>query len=116
MIKPLGASRSKLLNLLELSSKVKTVDLSSIDDDHEREGQLMADSIVAWLDDEWIPQQVHVDIADFAKTRSLQFSAITQPLRTGRHLPSRQRLHETVSRRFQIGPIAVGLPQVLLQC
>merc|ERR1712241_631207 len=46
---------------------IQIVDLSSIDDDHEKEGQKMADSIVAWLDDEWIPQQVHVDMAESAK-------------------------------------------------
>ena len=46
---------------------IQTVDLGSIDDDHEKEGQLMADSITAWLDAEWIPQQVHIDMAECAK-------------------------------------------------
>lgn len=46
---------------------IQTVDLSGIEDDHEKEGQLMADSIVAWLDSEWLPQQVHIDMAQCAK-------------------------------------------------
>lgn len=46
---------------------VQTVDLESIDDNHETEGQRMAESIIAWLDAEWIPQQVHIDIAESAK-------------------------------------------------
>ena len=51
---------------------IQTVDLGSIDDDHEKEGQLMADSIIAWLDAEWIPQQVHIDIAESAKRSYVQ--------------------------------------------
>jgi hypothetical protein len=51
---------------------IQTVDLSSIDDDHEKEGQLMADSVTAWLDAEWIPQQVHIDMAGSAKKSYIQ--------------------------------------------
>lgn len=51
---------------------IQTVDLRGIDDDHEKEGQLMADSIVAWLDAEWMPQQVHIDMADSAKRSYVQ--------------------------------------------
>ena len=46
---------------------IQTVDLGSMDNDHEKEGQLMADSVIAWLDAEWIPQQVHIDMAESAK-------------------------------------------------
>jgi len=46
---------------------VQTIDLTTIDDDHEKEGQLMADSIIAWLDAEWVPQQVHIEMAECAK-------------------------------------------------
>ena len=46
---------------------IQTVDLRGIEDDHEKEGQFMANSIIAWLDAEWMPQQVHIDMADCAK-------------------------------------------------
>jgi len=55
-----------------MGNGVQTVDLGSIDDDHENEGKLMADSIIAWLDSEWIPQQVHIDIAESAKRSYIQ--------------------------------------------
>mmetsp|Transcript_5490 Transcript_5490/g.11333 ORF Transcript_5490/g.11333 Transcript_5490/m.11333 type:complete len:178 (+) Transcript_5490:175-708(+) len=51
---------------------IQTVDLGSMEDDHEKEGQLMADSIVAWLDVEWMPQQVHIDMAECAKNSYIQ--------------------------------------------
>eukprot|EP00537_Pseudo-nitzschia_pungens_P013999 CAMPEP_0172385962 /NCGR_PEP_ID=MMETSP1061-20121228/3570_1 /TAXON_ID=37318 /ORGANISM="Pseudo-nitzschia pungens, Strain cf. pungens" /LENGTH=186 /DNA_ID=CAMNT_0013115173 /DNA_START=97 /DNA_END=657 /DNA_ORIENTATION=+ len=49
------------------SNGVQSVDLQALGSDHETEGQLMADSIVRWLDAEWLPQQVHIDMADSAK-------------------------------------------------
>ena len=54
------------------SGGVQTVDLSAaggkLSDDHDAEGQLMANSVIAWLDSEWIPQEVHVKMAESAKT------------------------------------------------
>ena len=54
------------------SNGIEIVDLASMNDNHEKEGQLMADSIVAWLDAEWIPQQVHIDMAESAKKSYIQ--------------------------------------------
>ena len=54
------------------SNGIQIVDLRSMDDDHEKEGQLMANSIIAWLDAEWIPQQVHIDMAESAKRSYIQ--------------------------------------------
>ena len=54
------------------SNGIQIVDLASMDDDHEKEGQLMANSIIAWLDAEWIPQQVHIEIAESAKRSYVQ--------------------------------------------
>lgn len=51
---------------------VQTIDLEKMDDDHEKEGQLMAESIVRWLDIEWMPQQVHIDMAESAKRSYVQ--------------------------------------------
>ena len=52
-------------------SIIKTIDLSEGAlggvQDHEEEGKKLADSIVRWLDAEWIPQQVHIDMAESAK-------------------------------------------------
>lgn len=36
-------------------------------DDHEAEGERMAKSIALWLDDEWLPQEVHVQMGASAK-------------------------------------------------
>lgn len=45
---------------------VETVSLESLEN-HEEEGTLMAESITKWLDDEWIPQDVHIRMAESAK-------------------------------------------------
>lgn len=45
---------------------VETVSLKTLVN-HEEEGTLMAESIVRWLDDEWMPQEVHVRMAESAK-------------------------------------------------
>ena len=45
---------------------VQTVSLESLEN-HEQEGTLMAESITKWLDDEWIPQEVHIRMAESAK-------------------------------------------------
>lgn len=47
-------------------AEVEVVTLEALDD-HEAEGTKMAKSITAWLDAEWMPQQVHVEMAESAK-------------------------------------------------
>ena len=54
------------------SNGVQIVDLGNMGDDHEKEGQLMAESVIAWLDAEWIPQQVHIDMGESAKVSYIQ--------------------------------------------
>jgi hypothetical protein len=46
---------------------VETISLKALEN-HEVEGKLLAESIVRWLDDEWMTQDVHVRMADSAKT------------------------------------------------
>lgn len=48
------------------SSEVRSVSLEALED-HESEGMKMAASIVAWLDAEWMEQEVHVQMAESAK-------------------------------------------------
>jgi hypothetical protein len=35
--------------------------------DHEKDGTLLAESIARWLDQEWIPQEVHIKMGESAK-------------------------------------------------
>ncbi len=63
----LRTETSSTLHADTTGNGITTVDLGGMEDDHEKEGQLMADSIVAWLDFEWMPQQVHIDMAECAK-------------------------------------------------
>jgi hypothetical protein len=48
---------------------VQTIDLgdSNLSDNHEEEGQLLAESIQKWLDFEWYPQEVHLKMGESAK-------------------------------------------------
>uniref|UniRef100_A0A7S1UWE5 Uncharacterized protein n=1 Tax=Grammatophora oceanica TaxID=210454 RepID=A0A7S1UWE5_9STRA len=46
---------------------VQTISLDSLTDDHEAEGTRLSESIVKWLDAEWIPQDVHVKMGESAK-------------------------------------------------
>ena len=39
---------------------IQMVSLKSLGDDHEAVGESMANSLAAWLDDEWMPQEVHI--------------------------------------------------------
>ena len=39
---------------------VEMVSLASLGDDHEAVGESIAKSLADWLDDEWMPQEVHV--------------------------------------------------------
>eukprot|EP00339_Tiarina_fusa_P024339 CAMPEP_0117003154 /NCGR_PEP_ID=MMETSP0472-20121206/4560_1 /TAXON_ID=693140 ORGANISM="Tiarina fusus, Strain LIS" /NCGR_SAMPLE_ID=MMETSP0472 /ASSEMBLY_ACC=CAM_ASM_000603 /LENGTH=156 /DNA_ID=CAMNT_0004703691 /DNA_START=95 /DNA_END=565 /DNA_ORIENTATION=- len=45
---------------------VETVSLASLSN-HEEDGTKVAESVTKWLDQEWIPQQVHIDMAESAK-------------------------------------------------
>jgi hypothetical protein len=51
---------------LTMSSEVRSVSLEDLED-HDEEGARMAKSITAWLDAEWMPQEVHVQMAESAK-------------------------------------------------
>lgn len=46
---------------------VSSMSLEHLDPDHEVEGTRIAASIVKWLDTEWMPQTVHVEMAESAK-------------------------------------------------
>jgi len=46
---------------------VEAVSLASLGEDHEAVGQAMADSVAAWLDEEWMPQEVHVKMGTSVK-------------------------------------------------
>lgn len=50
----------------EESSNVELISLESLTD-HEKEGQLMAESIARWLDAEWMPQKIHAEMGQSAK-------------------------------------------------
>ena len=39
---------------------IQMVSLESLGDDHEAVGESMAKSLAVWLDDEWMPQEVHI--------------------------------------------------------
>ena len=54
-----------------MSNKIESVSLESLQD-HQVEGTLMAKSIAAWLDAEWMPQEVHVQMAESAKQSYIQ--------------------------------------------
>mmetsp|Transcript_21797 Transcript_21797/g.47593 ORF Transcript_21797/g.47593 Transcript_21797/m.47593 type:complete len:181 (-) Transcript_21797:154-696(-) len=61
----MGHRSSDILQL----NMVEQIDLqAAINDDHEAEGERMAASITGWLDVEWYPQSVHVDMAQSAKS------------------------------------------------
>mmetsp|Transcript_34105 Transcript_34105/g.81627 ORF Transcript_34105/g.81627 Transcript_34105/m.81627 type:complete len:165 (-) Transcript_34105:306-800(-) len=49
------------------SSGVQLVSLEGLGDDHETVGESMATSLASWLDDEWIPQDVHMKMGNRAK-------------------------------------------------
>lgn len=73
---PIRSSTGKesIIMFSDASSSSSSVGVQSIDlaggnmnDNHEEEGQWMANSIIAWLDSEWIPQEVHIQMANSAK-------------------------------------------------
>ena len=46
---------------------IEALTLESLDDNHERVGTELAGSVQRWLDAEWMPQQVHVDLGEAVK-------------------------------------------------
>mmetsp|Transcript_60294 Transcript_60294/g.89427 ORF Transcript_60294/g.89427 Transcript_60294/m.89427 type:complete len:138 (-) Transcript_60294:244-657(-) len=52
---------------LDSDGERKAMSLRGLDEDHEAEGTKMATSISTWLDAEWMPQEVHVQMAESAK-------------------------------------------------
>lgn len=62
-----GLSTSETSHDSSLQAKlVQTVSLESLEN-HEQEGTFLAESIRKWLDDEWIPQEVHIKMAESAQ-------------------------------------------------
>mmetsp|Transcript_13287 Transcript_13287/g.20708 ORF Transcript_13287/g.20708 Transcript_13287/m.20708 type:complete len:152 (+) Transcript_13287:75-530(+) len=58
--------RNRITSSSSMLNAIEVVSLESLEN-HEEDGTAMAASIVAWLDDEWIPQEVHVRLAESAK-------------------------------------------------
>ena len=50
---------------------IETVTLTELTD-HEAEGTMLAESIARWLDQEWIPQEVHIKMGESAKASYIQ--------------------------------------------
>mmetsp|Transcript_31100 Transcript_31100/g.48673 ORF Transcript_31100/g.48673 Transcript_31100/m.48673 type:complete len:182 (-) Transcript_31100:31-576(-) len=44
----------------EETNGVQLISLEALGDDHETVGDNMGKSLAAWLDDEWMPQEIHV--------------------------------------------------------
>jgi hypothetical protein len=59
---------------VESKGGIQTIDLSTglLDSNHDVVGQELADSIVRWLDSEWMPQEVHIRMAMSAKNSYVQ--------------------------------------------
>ncbi|KAL7463657.1 hypothetical protein ACHAXS_004018 [Conticribra weissflogii] len=51
---------------------VQEASLAGLGDDHETVGESMAKSIALWLDDEWMPQEVHVRMGASVKATYIQ--------------------------------------------
>ena len=66
VIQPLSASNIKS----SITTQLNAIEVPSLDiltDDHEKEGARLAKSIAGWLDDEWLPQEIHVQMGESAK-------------------------------------------------
>lgn len=48
------------LHAEETSNGVQLISLEALGDDHETVGDNMGKSLAAWLDEEWLPQEIHV--------------------------------------------------------
>lgn len=49
------------------NSNVESISLDALSDNHEEEGALMALSVAKWLDAEWMPQEIHIQMGHSAK-------------------------------------------------
>ena len=56
----------------ENSGGVQLVSLESLGDDHEAVGENMGKSLAAWLDDEWMPQEIHIKMGISVKNTYVQ--------------------------------------------
>ena len=56
----------------ENSGGVQLVSLESLGDDHEAVGENMGKSLAAWLDDEWLPQEIHIKMGISVKNTYVQ--------------------------------------------
>jgi len=54
-------------HFVPLSMSVDTLSVETMSNDHEKEGARMAKSIAVWLDIEWCPQEIHVEMGNSAK-------------------------------------------------
>lgn len=62
-----SGTKSERLFTTSMLFMVASITLEKLSDNHELIGQEMAESIVRWLDKEWMPQNVHVEIAQQCK-------------------------------------------------
>jgi len=63
--KPVPFFRVGLFSPLHMA--VEAASVESLQGDHEAEGSRMSASLAQWLDQEWIPQDVHLRMAECAK-------------------------------------------------
>ncbi|KAL7431162.1 hypothetical protein ACHAXM_002549 [Skeletonema potamos] len=56
----------------ESSNGVQLVSLAGLGDDHEAVGENMAKSVAAWLDEEWMPQEIHIKMGISVKNTYIQ--------------------------------------------
>merc|ERR1719291_47579 len=63
-VKPFTANGS---NVLQRRMAIEPISLDSLGEDHASVGTKMKESIVSWLDAEWIPQEVHIQMASSAE-------------------------------------------------
>ena len=59
--------QTKIDAVVDGDSGVELVSLEALGDDHDTVGQAMADSVAAWLDAEWLPQEIHVKMGTSVK-------------------------------------------------
>mmetsp|Transcript_31240 Transcript_31240/g.66039 ORF Transcript_31240/g.66039 Transcript_31240/m.66039 type:complete len:171 (+) Transcript_31240:81-593(+) len=58
--------------VIDENNGVQEASLAGLGDDHEVFGESMAKSIALWLDDEWMPQEVHVRMGATVKATYIQ--------------------------------------------
>ena len=61
---------SNIPNTSSTTTRLHAIEVPTLDDldnSHEKEGSRLAQSIIGWLDQEWMPQEVHVQMATCVK-------------------------------------------------